>query len=154
MCPPQLHVYFLLFFVLTLPLPSLSSLPNLNHWRVFARETYNGHNKIIGTRTAHFKDVGPWLRSLSNPIPSSLHPPSTFLYFPYWNTGWCLQEASTYGGCRYWSEWIELNSLAKAAPCLPTLKLIFSFPSAIPGMNVGEWESWVHSILMVMPNIS
>jgi hypothetical protein len=48
---------------------------------------------------------------------------------------------------------VEWNPPAVVAPCSPTLKLLFSFPSVIPGMNVGRWEPWVSSTLMAMPNI-
>ena len=44
----------------------------------------------------------------------------------------------------------EWNPPPMEAPCLPTLKLIFSFPSAIPGMNVGKLESWVNFTLMTV----
>lgn len=39
---------------------------------------------------------------------------------------------------------VELNPPVMVAQCSPTLKLIFSFQSAIHGMNVGEPESWVN----------
>lgn len=46
----------------------------------------------------------------------------------------------------------DLNPPAVALPRSPTSKPIFSFPSVIPGMNVGEWQSRVSSTLMVMPS--
>lgn len=71
------------------PLPNPSKT---HHWRVFARETYKGHSKIIGTQACPLEGC-----QAKNEIP--LHPdsistiPSSFLCFLFHNTGDCLQEA-------------------------------------------------------------
>ena len=56
MCPPHpplSSILLAVFVILMLPvlLPSFSfNLPNTYHWRFYARETYNGHNQVIGTQ--------------------------------------------------------------------------------------------------------
>ena len=46
----------------------------------------------------------------------------------------------------------EWNPPIVAALCSPNLTLIFSSPSAIHGMNVGEPESWVNFTPMAIPS--
>ena len=56
MCPPQgplssiLLAIFVILHVNSAAAQPLLSLPNTYHWRFYARETYNGHNKVIGTQ--------------------------------------------------------------------------------------------------------
>ena len=61
MCPPQAPLSSILlavFFILhanSATSQLLPSLPNTYHWRFYARETYNGHNKVIGTQDCPLK---------------------------------------------------------------------------------------------------
>lgn len=135
MCPPQapLSSILLAVFVIlhansatTQPLPSL---PNTYHWRFYARETYNGHNKVIGTQDCP-------LEGCRTKIEIPLHPesistvPSPFLCFPYRNTGECLQEVSTYGGCRYWS--CRMESTSRGGTMFTNLKTHFQLSISDP----------------------
>lgn len=55
MCPPQpppssiLLAVFVIRYDNSTAAQPLLSLPTTYHWRFYARETYNGHNKVIGT---------------------------------------------------------------------------------------------------------
>ena len=61
MCPPQaplssiLLAVFVILHANSAAAQTLISLPNTYHWRFYARETYNGHNKVIGTQDCPLK---------------------------------------------------------------------------------------------------
>lgn len=94
-------------------------------------------------RTAHSQDARLGVRSLYTLIPSPLSPaPSSA----------CLMAAPVTAPRRppYMAVAVVGNvewNPPVMTPCSPTLKLIFNFPSSIPGMNNGEWELWVSSTL-------
>jgi hypothetical protein len=56
MCPPQdpfssiLLAIFVILHANSIAAQPLLSLPNAYHWRFYARETYSGHHKVIGTQ--------------------------------------------------------------------------------------------------------
>jgi hypothetical protein len=88
MCPPQgplssiLLAIFVILHVNSAAAQPLLSLPNTYHWRFYARETYNEHNKVIGAQDC-------LLKGCQTSIEIPLHPdsistmPSPFLCFPY-----------------------------------------------------------------------
>lgn len=106
------HVFswlFLSFFILTLLLPSLFVAFPTPTTGDFTTETYNRQNKVIVTQD-------PSLEGCQTKTEVPLQPDSIFgnaspfLSLSYWNTGECLQDISTLGGCRYWSWRMEFTS--------------------------------------------
>ena len=88
LCPPQapfssiLLAIFVILHANSIAAQPLLSLQNTHHWRFYARETYNGHNKVIGTQDCP-------IEGYRTRIEIPLHPdsisttPSPFLCFPY-----------------------------------------------------------------------
>ena len=127
MCPPTTPPSILLAVFVVLHAKSaaaqpLLTLPNTYHWRFYGRETYNGHNKVIVTQDCPLKGCRTRIEIPLHPdsISTMLRP---FLCFPYWNTGECLQEVSTYGGCRYSN--CRMESTSHGRTMLTNLKTPF-----------------------------
>ena len=128
MCPPQapspvFSWLFLSFFMLILLLPSLSlAFPTLTTGDFSLGKPTMDTTKLKGPRTVPSMSNQDHNRSTPR---FQLHYPNTFLCFPYRNTGECLQEVSTYGGCRYWS--CRTESTSHGGTTLSNLNTHFLF---------------------------
>ncbi|XP_051027043.1 ERV-BabFcenv provirus ancestral Env polyprotein-like [Acomys russatus] len=106
-CPPwaSLSSILLAVFVLHSNSAAAQTPPNppsiTHHWRFFAKEIYEGHNKIVGTWDC---PAGGCMTKVEIPLHlESVSTTSTpVLCFPHRNIGDCLEEVSKFGGCKYW----------------------------------------------------
>lgn len=130
--PPFLWMT-LLFYILTLllwqPLPNPPSITNGDS--LLGRHMED--NKIIGTQECTLQECRI---SIENPLHQFQlsHPQTLSLLFL------TAIQVSTSRGSRHWKCQIK------------SLQLIFSFPFMILQANDGEWELWVSSTLMDLPN--